>query len=81
MPTFRIDLRDAKPTNGHTGEPALTLIAQADAKDWLAARESAARRYGIDVYDPAMRVTEAEVPEPLEDAPSAPAKRKRARRA
>lgn len=54
MAIFRVELRGAKPTNGHTGEPAITTAMQVEARDWFSARQSAARRYGIDPMDPAM---------------------------
>ena len=79
MPTFRIDLRGAKPTNGHAGEPEITEVTTAEGPDWYGARENAARRYGIDPFDPAMICTPEEpAPAPVLEEP-APKKRARAR--
>jgi hypothetical protein len=72
---FRIELRGAKPTNGHTGEPEIHDVTEVEAPDWIGSREAVARRYGIDAFDPAMFATRVE-PAVLEE----PAPKKRARK-
>lgn len=60
MPTFVVDVRGAKPINGHTGEPEVTTVATIEAGSWFEARSCAARRFGIDPHDPAMLACEIE---------------------
>ncbi len=76
MPMFRIELRGAKPTNGHAGEPEIHDVTEVDAPDWIGSREAAARRYGIDPFDPAMLAVAVETDAVLEE----PAPKKRSRK-
>lgn len=80
MPTYRIELREAKPTNGHTGEPAVsTIVPNLEAPSWAHARAWASRRYGIDPNDPAMLAVEvpvAPMPAELADAPKSRRRKK-----
>lgn len=57
MTMFRIELKEAKPTNGHSGADPISLVEFIEAEDWHAARMAAAQKHHIDVYTPAMFAT------------------------
>lgn len=81
---FRVELRGAKPVNGHTGEAPVTEVTTVEAESWIEARECMHRRYGIDAFDPAMIVTreteEAVPPEPVTTAQALETPRPKRRR-
>lgn len=72
MLRFRVELRGARRLDG--SGPVSAVIA-VRARNWEAARGFAARRYGVDPFDPSMLAIEVEI-EPAMLA-SAPRKTKR----
>lgn len=82
MADYIVELRGAKPQNGHSGEDPITAKIGVDAVDWFDAREKAARRYSVGVFDPAMLAYVREPDHVLEEPPppSKPAKKIAARK-